>query len=176
MDWFVNYPVVEYDGRLTRDVTLRAGLARDVIARLGVFYPYRIKDWERPDTIAFDYYGDSKFAWLVYLSNQVVDPYFDWPMTDWDFNLYLKDKYGSVETAMATTHHYEREDGRGVWMTPETYAHLTPEQRPLYVVEVDCYDWENSLNEGKKNIQLLSRRYAQQAAAELATVLSGDRA
>lgn len=173
-DWFRNHPLVEYRGVVSRNVMLRAALARGVLEKYGVFYPYRVKDWERPDTIAFDYYGDSRFAWLVYLANDVIDPYTDWPMCDADFNAYIADKYGSYEQAVTKLHHYES-DTVLHWMTPETYAHATEAERAGFNRQVSYWDWENVRNEQKKNIRLLSRRYAAQAENDLTRVFAGDR-
>ncbi len=65
-------------------------------------YDYVIKDGERPDTIANAYYGDSNFVWLIFLANDVVDPYYDWPLTQQQFKDFIIEKYGSIEAAKLT--------------------------------------------------------------------------
>ena len=57
--FFANSPIIEYDGVSMRNLVKRAGIVRSALAKYDVYYPYRIRDWERADTIAFDYYGDS---------------------------------------------------------------------------------------------------------------------
>jgi len=39
---------------------------------------------------------------MVFYSNRVVDPYYDWPLDYNDFNAFIEKKYGSLETAIKT--------------------------------------------------------------------------
>lgn len=174
MDYFRHFPRVDYDGVSLRNLMLRADVARGIIAQYGVFYPYRIMDHERADTIAFDYYGDSRYYWLVLAANDVLDPYHDWPLCDADFDAYIRSKYGTIEAAMSTVHHYENPDADYV-MTPETRAALAPSERVGFDVEKTVWQWEWDRNEGRKTIKLLSRRYAARAHRDFVSSFSGDR-
>jgi hypothetical protein len=64
-----------------------------------IFHPYTIQEGDRADTIAYLYYGDSGYDWLVYFCNDVVDPYYDWYMDTNSFKRYIEKKYGSIYTA-----------------------------------------------------------------------------
>ena len=75
---------------------------------VGVFHEYTIRAGDRPDTIAYKYYGDSGFGWVVMMMNEIHDPIFGWPMFGDDFNQYIKGKYGSVPAAMSETHEYRK--------------------------------------------------------------------
>ena len=176
IEYFSALPVISYRGRTSTNLMARAGLARGIVERYGVFYPYRVRDWERPDTIAFDYYGDSGYFWLVYAANGIVDPQHDWPLCDRDFDAFVRKKYGSRPAAEAIIHHYENVDPTiTVYMSPETRANLPAEQRVGFDVEKTAYAWEEEKNEDKKSVRLLSRRYARQAMAALRTVFGGGR-
>ncbi len=176
IEYFSNLPLVEYDGQLARNLILRAGLVKNIVDKFGVFYPYRLRDNERADTIAFDYYGDSGYWWLVYFSNSVVDPSHDWPLADADFTAFIKKKYGSYEAAHLPVHHYTNSNTAiDVWMSPETRANLPAEERIGFDVEVSYWTWEHEKNEDRKTIRLLSRRYARQASDEMRTAIRGDR-
>jgi len=61
-----------------------------------VFFTYTLQEGDRPDIIAEKYYEDSNFAWLIYYANEIIDPYFEWPMQQNEFEEYLKIKYGSI--------------------------------------------------------------------------------
>lgn len=175
-DFFKTFPKIQYDDQLSRNIILRAGIAKEIVEKYGVFYPYRIKDHERIDTIAFDYYGDSKYFWLIALSNDVLDPYKDWPMSDADFSAYILKKYGTYEYAASTVHHYENSNTAITWwMSPETRANLEPADRIGHDVEKTIWMWENEINEDKKTIRLLSNRYAERAYDELRTTFLNDR-
>lgn len=172
--YFSNFPVIDYDGLRMRNIVLRAGVAKSVVRKYGVFYPYHVFDEDRPDTIAFDYYGDSEYMWLVLASNDMVDPYHDWPLCDADFLAYIEKKYGTYEYATSTVHHYESPNSKR-WMTVETRENLPPEDRIGFDTEVTVLEWERNLNESKKNIRLLSRKYANRAASEIEGALNGGR-
>ncbi len=47
---------------------------------------------DKPDTIAHDYYDSSSYAWLVLLSNRILDPYFQWVMSTNEFEGFIKKK------------------------------------------------------------------------------------
>lgn len=174
--YFSALPLVDYGGVSTRNLILRSGVAREIVTKYGVFYPYTVRDGERMDTLAFDYYGDSDFFWLVALANDVLDPYHDWPLTSVDFEAYVADKYPSREWALSNVHHYENVDPDVKWwMTPETRAALQPTERIGHDVPVTHYDWEFAANEDKRSIRLLSRKYANRAYSELKRAFFGDR-
>lgn len=175
MDYFRYFPTISYAPQISlRNLLQRADVARDIVYNYGIFYPYRLKDHERADTVAFDYYGDSRYYWLVLAANDVLDPYHDWPLADADFNEYIKAKYGTLEKAMSQVHHYENPDA-DYWMTPDTRANLPPEDRVGFDVEKTVWQWEWDKNEDRKSIKLLSRRYAARAHADFVASFKGER-
>ena len=60
------------------------------------FYPYQVKQGDRPDTVSEGYYGRFFYSWIVYLSNNILDPYFQWQMTQQIFQEFITEKYGYV--------------------------------------------------------------------------------
>src|SRR5208282_3233474 len=63
------------------------------------YFKYAIKDNERADQIANDYYGSSFYDWLIYLINDIIDPYYDWPLNSANFNAMILERYGSYINA-----------------------------------------------------------------------------
>lgn len=53
----------------------------------------------RSDQLADAYYGDSELNWLIYLANEIVDPYYQWYMDDLTFNEFILEKYGEIDKA-----------------------------------------------------------------------------
>lgn len=93
------YPIVNYGGTLAQNITTRIKFKELAKTRRIVYYPYVVKEGERPEQIAQFYYDDPRYTWLVYLSNDIYDPYYDWYMTDNMFREFIIKKYQSIEAA-----------------------------------------------------------------------------
>lgn len=91
--YFEHFPVIDYQGRKVRDISRRASFARAVANNPYLYYSYTVKESERAEDIALDYYGSVDYIWLVYMANNIIDPYYEWPMNTQTFNDYMVDKY-----------------------------------------------------------------------------------
>ena len=96
MKYFQNFPIVEYQGRRVRDISRRSAFAKAVATNPFLYYPYTVKEGERPEDIAEFYYGSVDYIWLVYLANNIIDPYHQWTMDEQTFKNYLVDKYEDI--------------------------------------------------------------------------------
>jgi hypothetical protein len=170
--YFANLPLINYRGSVLRDIMSNARLARDVLDNGLVFYPYTLQDGDLPTSVAFDYYGSVEFDWLVLLSNQMVDPVFDWIMSQSDFDNYIEANYGSITAAMSTIHHYESSP-TGLQYSPTSYQYNVTglDESGLSLYSVDCYTWEMLANEAKRSIRLINKKYASAIALELEKTL-----
>ena len=172
--YFSNFPAVSYklpglsNSLLATDVTKRFVL-RDFYRRAMVdFYRYDVVEGQRPDNVAYEFYAESDLDWLILLPNEMLDPYYEWPRTQYDMNEYLRKKYGSVSNAQATVHHYEQiiqnrtttqdADGiaivvseRSLIVDQTTYASLAPADRK----SVSVYDFEMAKNERNRTIDII---------------------
>jgi len=93
--YFENFPTIEYNGRRVKDITRRNNFTRNISNNPYLFMPYTVKQGQRPEDIAQSYYGSTDYIWLVYLANNIVDPYLEWPLDDYNFNQYLSRKYAA---------------------------------------------------------------------------------
>jgi hypothetical protein len=93
------FPVISYNGYNINNILVKIAINDLTKKYTTVFYPYVIKEGERPDLIAADYYGDSRYDWLIYICNNIVDPYYQWPLSANEFNNFIVKKYGSYEDA-----------------------------------------------------------------------------
>ncbi len=176
--YFSNFPAISYNlpglpnSLLATDVTKRFVL-RDFYRRAMVdFYRYDVIEGQRPDNVAYDFYGEADLDWLILLPNEMLDPYYEWPRTQYEMNEYLRKKYGSVSNAQAIVHHYEQiiqnrtiiQDADGnTLVVPErsliidqtTYASLAPTDRK----SVSSYDFEMSKNERNRSIDVIKPGY-----------------
>src|ERR1017187_6410321 len=99
--YFSNFKPILYQDTIAVNILQRVQL-RTLVRQSGtIFYPYVIKDGERAEHIAFDYYGRADLDWIIYFANDIVDPVTQWPKSNIDFNRYLQIKYGSMQAAQS---------------------------------------------------------------------------
>lgn len=98
-NYFNKLGYVNYNGELANNIITSIRFKDAVAPFLNYFYPYVVKEGERPDTIAHFYYGDSRYAWVILLCNNILDPYFEWPLSQNQLDAFLIKKYGSLVIA-----------------------------------------------------------------------------
>lgn len=116
-NYFDKFPQIPYSIGRTDDKVAQFQLATNIMVRVRVlvealdrvfnYYEYVVKDGETPEILAEKVYGDPEAHWLILLTNNITDPVYDWPLRNDVFDKYLISKYGSMETAKTTYHHYE---------------------------------------------------------------------
>lgn len=114
--FFASFPKVGYDINRAQfptyegvtNIFFRLAVLKSVLNNTSSYYVYEIDGNDTPEIVAEKVYGDSGAGWIVIYANQIVDPQFDWVLSDDAFNKYLTNKYGSVATAQTTIHHYEK--------------------------------------------------------------------
>jgi len=99
--YFNFFPSTEYANTIVTNLISKVKFDQSVQKNLAVFYPYTIEQGERPDQIAARYYNDPELDWLIYLANDIMDPYYDWPLSQNQFYEFIKAKYGSVANAQS---------------------------------------------------------------------------
>lgn len=103
---FEKYPVITYNDTVCLNILAKVKMNDTSFNNASIFYPYTIKDGERPDHVALNYYGDARYVWAVYMSNKTIDPYYEWPLDSDSFQSYIISKYGSYENAVDKTSFY----------------------------------------------------------------------
>ena len=183
-NYFSQLPDFEYVSRLpdsrisdyitVKNLFMRGKLREDIFQNVAVFTKYKIKGDDRPDNVAYEVYGDANLDWLVLTCNNILNVYDEWPMTQFNFENYLLEKYGTYENINAT-HHFETTEVKntsGVIILPaglevdsnysitffdETIEGMTTVNSP--VTEVTNYMYEDRLQEDRRNIFVLKPRF-----------------
>lgn len=130
--YFNFFPTISYANGLATNVITKIRFNESVQENLAIFYPYTIKQGERADQIAARVYDDAKLDWIIYLSNNIMDPYYDWPLSQEQFNQYIKEKYGSVVKAEQISfyrNNYQYDDSL---LSPTTYDSLSSTLKKYY--------------------------------------------
>ena len=180
MAYFEYLPKVQYNNKQSVYFLAKAKIIQNVFEKYGVFYPYIIRQNETPQIIAYNNYGSPEYDWVVMFSNDTIDPYYDWPLSDTDFNAYMEKRYNKrVPLTKADIKHYKYTGlgsdsqstiNRKSWvMSQETYNQLSAEEQSGWT-SVSVYDYEQEKNEEKRKIQLLQANYLPQIVSELRDV------
>ena len=132
-NYFNKLGIITYDDQLVNNIISSVRFKDIVLKTQAAFYPYTIKEGERADTIAANYYDDARYTWLVYLSNKIMDPYYEWPLSQYDLEKYLIKKYGTVAEAADKVAFYkvnwESDDSL---LTPSGYAALSTDLKKYW--------------------------------------------
>lgn len=98
-EYFRKFPLINYRGTTSVNILSRIDLNAGVAKYYEAFYEYVLDDNTNIQNLAFDYYDDVDYDWLIYLTNDIIDPYYDVPLDSTNFTKFIKKKYGSIEKA-----------------------------------------------------------------------------
>jgi len=166
MSYFDMFPKVFYDNKGNGNYSVMTNLLRRVKlvdgAKLNIvdFDYYDVKDGETPEMIAHKYYGDVGLHWAVLVANDIVDYYEDWPMSVQRFEEFVKDKYVNPQAI----HHYEIEQTSGDTSVKIDVGMNTTDYPSA--VAVSNYQYEDALQEKKRQIRLISPDFIDQFVKE----------
>lgn len=104
--YFEKFPIITYANTEAVDITERVIIADSTLNNPAAFQVYDISNDIRPDQLAKKSYDDPFYSWLIYMGNNITDPYYEWYLTENQFNDYIVAKYGSIESATIKTKYY----------------------------------------------------------------------
>ena len=177
MAYFDRFPLMAYDMAGNKKYKLLPNILRRVKLRSGIrsgsflFDNYDVSDGERPEDIAFKYYGDAELHWVILMTNNITDRYYQWPLSQPQFAEHLTDKYGSGSED--ATHHYEKSQDSGKTSSRD-YSHM---------VECNSDDgdpdtitnrqYEQRKQDEYRQIRLLDKRYIGTFVEEFENLIRG---
>ena len=129
MSYFSQFPLMAYDVAGNKNYKLLPNILKRVKLRAGLrsgaflFDTYDVKDGERPEDIAYKYLGDAELHWIILMTNNVTDRYYQWPLSQPQFQEHLTDKYGAGNED--ATHHFEKtqDSGKTSSSGPNDFSH-----------------------------------------------------
>ena len=195
--YFSEVPNFEYvsrlpDAKISDYITVknffkRGFLREDIFQNLAFFTKYSITGNDRPDNVAFEIYQDSSLDWLVLMANNIVIILNEWLLSYADFDELMLEKYGSYDTLFNGIHHYETlevKDARDVKIVnaglkvESDYSVTFFDERAggmrtvTPTIPVTNYQYEQKVNEDKRNIYLLQPRYVQVVRDDLEDLMT----
>lgn len=106
MNYFDKIPTITYNGALCKNLLARARLSDQTRDIKSVFYPYTMENADRIDILSNDYYDSPGYTWLIWLTNNTIDPYYDMALDEDNFIDYMIKKYGSFDSAARKIYFY----------------------------------------------------------------------
>ena len=164
MSYFKKCPKMIYDMKNDGNYKLLPDILRRVKQRNAikdgqfVFDNYDVKDGEKPEDIAYKWFGDAELHWVILMTNNVTDRYYEWPMNQVQFQTMLEDKYSNPDGI----HHYEitRDSGRTTGQGPNDYSYLVEcNSDTANAVSVSNREYEEREQDRKRSIRLLNQTY-----------------
>lgn len=105
--YFDRFPVVDYNGTIAKNILARVDFSDQSKKDIYSTFEFTLQEgFERPDLLSYNYYDSSMFDWLIYLTNGIVDPYYDYYKSTEDFKSLINTKYGSESNARTITLFY----------------------------------------------------------------------
>ena len=192
--YFRNVPDFEYVSRApepknisdyvaVKNLFKRGKLREEIFANLNFFTKYDIIGDERPDNIAFKFYGDETLDWIILLSNNILNIRTEWPMPQRAFDRFLIGKYKIGNEDEEDTynriyngiHHYESPEiknssgitilKKGLRIPPNFTLRYYDSLLEINVTEsnfaipITNFEFENQIQDKKRNIFILKPTY-----------------
>ena len=151
-----SFPKIGYDlkgdGQTIRaeDLLTRIKVKKSISSSHALFSTYNVKDWQSPESIAYESYGNANYHWILLLFNQMFDRYYEWPMSEYDLIQYADDKYDDINEI----HHYEIPQRSG-----DPKVKVWVESDVPFAESITNIEYERTLNESRKSIRIIDPRF-----------------
>jgi len=164
MAYFNKFPTIIYDMKNDGNYKLLPDILRRVKQRNAIksgqfiFDNYDVIDGEKPEDIAYKWFGDAQLHWVILMTNNVTNRYYDWPMNSVQFQAMLEDKYDNPDGI----HHYEltQDSGRTTGQGPNDYSHkVEVNSDTTNALSISNREYEEREQDKKRSIRLLNQRF-----------------
>jgi len=180
MAYFDRFPLMAYDMKGDENYKLLPNILKRVKLRSGLrsgsflFDSYDVQNGERPEDIAFKLYGDAELHWVVLMTNNITDRFYQWPLTQPQFQEHIADKYGAGNED--AVHHYEKTQDSGPTSSsgPNDYSHLVEcnedDENPAIISN---RQYEERKQDEYRQIRLLDPQYLDMFIEEFDGLIRG---
>lgn len=99
MSYFKNFPDISYpynengDRKIAKNILKRFTFSDAIKNNADIFVRYEMKESDTYQSLAKKLYGSADLHWILYLMNDIQDPYEDLPRNTQDLQLFISQKY-----------------------------------------------------------------------------------
>jgi len=203
--YFKTLPNINYHGNLpdtnsslntivAKNFFRRGKLRADIFKNTSFFTKYSIIGNERPEQVSEKFYGSPLYDWVILTTNNILDVYNEWPLSENAFYDYMLQKYQSEERFYDIKHYktvevrnssgiivqnkdiivdstfYERVAVSGesaLEYYDENLGVMIQKAGSEIAIPVSFLEYEEEINDSKRNIFILRQRYLQDAINDL---------
>ena len=172
-----------YDTIVVKNLFKRGKVREDFFQNVAAFNKFRVIGDDRPDNVAFKIYGDEELDWVVLLSNNIINIRDEWPMSQYDFQRYLDNKYDPVQ--LGQVHHYETKEIRtqdgflllqgGLEVDADftfSYSFKSVDYNINEVISVSNLQYEIDKNDDKRSIYLIKPEYVNVIISDMREIMT----
>jgi hypothetical protein len=144
--------------KLVTDLMTRVKVREKILDEASLYDKYEVPSGERPEHTAFKHFGSSQYHWVVLLTNNITDALYDWPLSEQDFETFIRDKYSNPDAI----HHYEvtTSSGKTTGDGPDDYSHkIEVNSDATGAQSVSNREYEQRIQDSKRSINLLNPAY-----------------
>jgi hypothetical protein len=162
--YFSYFPKGTYDIRndgnekVVTDLMVRVKVRSKVLDESTLYDLYDIPEGETPEITALKHFGNSQYHWVILLTNDITDRYYGWPLTTYEFENYMTEKYTNPDDV----HHYEitQLSGKIKGDGPSDYSHkITVNDTVPGATAITNREYEQRIQDQKRQIKLLNAAY-----------------
>ena len=162
--YFSYFPKGTYDIRndgnekVVTDLMVRVKVRSKVLDESTLYDLYDIPEGETPELTALKHFGNSNYHWVILLTNDITDRYYGWPLTSYEFENYVNEKYTNPDGV----HHYEitQSSGKTKGEGPSDYSHkIIVNSTVPGATAITNREYEQRIQDQKRQIKLLNAAY-----------------
>lgn len=93
-----SYTLDDYKSRqVVVDIFRRVILAKEYLENSLYYEEYEVLHGESPEEVSYRFYGTTDLSWAILMVNNIVDPRFEWPISEESLYKIVEDKYGGPQ-------------------------------------------------------------------------------
>lgn len=167
-EYFENFPqvVIDNSGNTITNICLRVNFFQSIKNNASLFELLQINDGERPEDIATLAYDDPTLYWVILWANDITNTFTQWPLNSDELMDYVSQVYGAEN--IFAIHHYETIENSPLGIG------VIVNQGHAFSQSVSNFDYEDGLNEAKRNIKVLDPAYINQVISAYAKIFQGS--
>ena len=175
--YFSYFPTMFYDAvqdgttspKVVTDLLRRVKVRDEIKNNVATFSTYVVPAGERPEDVSYKFYGTVDYYWIVLLMNNIKDRFYDWPLSEMQFNEYVNGKYADPNAV----HHYEIAQSSGPTTSLDNSHLIEVNEDETGASSVTNYEYERREQDKKSLIKVLKPEYISEFIEEFKNLI-GD--